>query len=109
MEKKTKLTISGSPKKSFKNFGVEKTHGKKTVVIGKNSEKPSGKGNFNRSFGNKKSINNFQNNSGFKSNFQNKTSFSVTDFEKRKLAEQRATKKLKSESDSDWLRCNFSI
>ena len=82
MEKKTKLTISGSPKKSFKNFGVEKTHGKKTVVIGKNSEKPSGKGNFNRSFGNKKSINNFQNNSGFKSNFQNKTSFSVTDFEK---------------------------
>ena len=101
MEKKTKLTISGNPKKSFKNFGVEKTHGKKTVIIGKNSEKPSGKGNFNKSFGNKPSINNFKNNSGFKSNFQNKTSFSVTDFEKRKLAEQRATKKLKSESDSD--------
>ena len=38
MEKKTKLTISGNPKKSFKNFGVEKTQGKKTVIIGKNSE-----------------------------------------------------------------------
>ena len=101
MEKKTKLTISGSPKKSFKNFGVEKTHGKKTVIIEKNSEKPSGKGNFKKSFGNKQSINNFKNNSGFKANFQKKTSFSVTDFEKRKLAEQRATKKLKSEADVD--------
>ena len=96
MEKKTKLTISGNPKKSFKNFGVEKTQGKKTVIIGKNSERPSGKGTFN-----KPSINNFKNNSGIKANFQNKTSFSVTDFEKRKLAEQRATKKLKSESDGD--------
>ena len=96
MEKKTKLTISGNPKKSFKNFGVEKTKGEKTVIIGKNSERPSGKGTFN-----KPSINNFKNNSGIKANFQNKTSFPVTDFEKRKLAEQRATKKLKSESDGD--------
>ena len=101
MEKKTKLTISGNPKKSFKNFGVEKTQGKKTVIIKKNSERPSGKGGFSKSFSNKQSINNFKNNSEFKANFQNKTSFSVTDFEKRKLAEQRATKKLKNESDGD--------
>ena len=39
MEKKTKLTISGNPKKSFKNFSAEKTQGKKTVIIGKNSER----------------------------------------------------------------------
>ena len=101
MEKKTKLTISGNPKKSFKNFGVDKTQGKKTVIIGKNSERPSGKGSFNKSFDNKPSINKFKNNLGLKTNFQNKTSFSVTDFEKRKLAEQRATKKLKNESDGD--------
>ncbi len=101
MEKKTKLTISGNPKKSFKNFGVEKTQGKKTVIIGKNSERPSGKGSFNKLSGNKPSTNNFKNNSGLKSNFQNKTSFSISDFEKRKLAEQRATKKLKSDSDID--------
>ena len=101
MEKKTKLTISGNPKKSFKNFGVEKTQGKKTVIIGKNSERPSGKSSFNKSFGNKPRINNFKYNPGSKANLQNKTSFSVTDFEKRKLAEQRATKKLKSELDGD--------
>ncbi len=34
--KKTKLTISGSPKKTFKNFESSKTKGKKTVVIEKN-------------------------------------------------------------------------
>ena len=48
MEKKTKLTISGNPKKPFKNFGVEKTQGKKTVIIGKNSERPSGKSSSNK-------------------------------------------------------------
>ena len=36
MEKKTKLTISGNPKKSYKNFDSPKTQGKKTVVIEKN-------------------------------------------------------------------------
>ncbi len=101
MEKKTKLTISGNPKKSFKNFGVGKTQGKKTVIIEKKSERPSGKASFNRSSGNKSSINNFKQSSGFKANFQNKPTFSATDFEKRKLAEQRATKKLKGDSESD--------
>ena len=33
--KKTKLTISGNTKKSFKNFGISKNQGKKTVVIEK--------------------------------------------------------------------------
>ena len=35
MEKKTKLTISGSAKKSIKNIGLTKTQGKQTVVIEK--------------------------------------------------------------------------
>ena len=56
MEKKTKLTISGNPKKSFKNFGVEKTQGKKTVIIRKNSERSSGKSSFNKSFGRSASV-----------------------------------------------------
>ena len=80
MEKKTKLTISGNPKKSFKNFNAGKTQGKKTVIIEKNSERPSGKRGFSKSFGDKQSTNNFKNSSGFKTNFQNKTSFSATDF-----------------------------
>ena len=33
--KKTKLTISGSPKKSFKKFDSNKNKGNKTVVIEK--------------------------------------------------------------------------
>ena len=33
--KKTKLTISGTTKKSIKNIGIAKTSGKKTVVIEK--------------------------------------------------------------------------
>ena len=34
-KKKTKLTISGNPKKSFKKFDPTKSKGKKTVVIEK--------------------------------------------------------------------------
>ena len=37
--KKTKLTISGNPKKSFKNFDTTKSQGKKTVVIEKKTNK----------------------------------------------------------------------
>ena len=33
--KKTKLTISGNQKKSFKDFSSSKTKGKKTVLIEK--------------------------------------------------------------------------
>ena len=39
MEKKTKLTISGSAKKSIKNIEIAKSQGKNSVVIGKQSEK----------------------------------------------------------------------
>ena len=31
--KKTKLTISGNPKKALKNFDSSKNQGKKTVII----------------------------------------------------------------------------
>ena len=39
MEKKTKLTISGSAKKSIKNIEIAKSQGKNSVVI----EKQTGK------------------------------------------------------------------
>ena len=41
--KKTKLTISGSPKKSFKKFDTSKTQRKNTVVIEKKLVNPSRK------------------------------------------------------------------
>ena len=39
MEKKTKLTISGTAKKSFKNIEIAKTQGKNSVVIEKQPSK----------------------------------------------------------------------
>ena len=95
--KKTKLTISGNPKKSFKNLETSKTKGKKTVVIDKQSTKPMHKGNFNRLHGSKPSSH-FKKNFGMKPNFTPKVP-ATSDFERRKLAEQRATKRLKGESE----------
>ena len=37
--KKTKLTISGNPKKSFKSFDSSKSKGNKTVVIEKKNKR----------------------------------------------------------------------
>ena len=97
--KKTKLTISGSPKKSFKNFQSSKNLKKKTVIIDRNLKKPVGK-STGSSY--KTSPSNFKKNLFSKSNFTSKFPPStISDFEKRKLAEQRATKKLKGESDKD--------
>ena len=88
-KKKTKLTISGNPKKSFKNFDSSKSKGDKTVVIQKKT-KTFGKGNFN-----KNTSSSFKRGSNFKSNFPVKTPSAFSDFEKRKLTEQRATKRIK--------------
>ena len=100
-KKKTKLTISGSPKKSFKDLSSKQTQGKKTVIIEKHSNRPLGRGNFSKPFGSKVSNSNFKSGSNLKSNFPPKTSVTTSDFERRKLAEQRATKKLKGDSDTD--------
>ena len=53
MEKKTKLTISGSAKKSIKNIEIAKTHGKNSVVIEKQTGKFSSRGGSFRSSTNK--------------------------------------------------------
>ena len=81
--KKLKLTISGKPKKSFKNFEISKSKVKQSVVIDKSSNKFAKKG------------------SSFRPNkpkFTTKVQINPNDFEKRKLAEQRATKRLKDDS-----------
>ena len=98
--KKTKLTISGSPKKSFKNFDLSKNQNKKTVVIDKQKNKPSSKGVHSKTTG-FRSANNFKKNFHSKSNFVPKAPLGTSDFERRKLAEQRATKRLKSDNDKD--------
>jgi len=98
--KKTKLTISGNQKKSFKDFSSSKTQGKKTVLIEKKSSRPITKGNFNKSFSSKSSPN-FSRSPSSKPYNPSKTSIATSDFERRKLAEQRATKKIKNDSDGD--------
>ncbi len=92
--KKTKLTISGNPKKSFKNFDSTKTKGKKTVVIDKHPSKHNFKGSFNKP-------GNFKRGTPFKSSIPSKIPQATSDFERRKLAEQRATKRLKGDVDND--------
>ncbi len=100
-KKKTKLTISGSPKKSFKKLDSSKVQGKKTVIIEKRYGKSPGKGHFNKPFSSKTSHPNFKYNANSKPNVPFKSPSITSDFEKRKLAEQRATKRLKSDSDKD--------
>ncbi len=78
--KKLKLSISGKPKKSFKNFENTKSQGKHSVVIEKPHNKFAKKGSS------------FRPN---KTKFSTKTQVNPNDFEKRKLAEQRATKRFK--------------
>ena len=53
MDKKTKLTISGSAKKSIKNIQIAKTKGKNSVVIEKQTGKFSSRGGSFRSSTNK--------------------------------------------------------
>jgi len=101
--KKTKLTLSGIAKKSIKNIELAKTQSKNTVVIGKRN-KFSGKGSFNRSA--------TQNNKPEKKSFiapksKEFSKFptpSTNNFEKRKLAEQRATRRVKGELSSKDLK-----
>ena len=100
MEKKTKLTISGSVKKPIKNIEAVKTQGKSSVIIEKKTHK-----SLNKSGSGFKKLGSFRPKSGlnFNRNFSTKPTFSsksppiTNDFEKRKLAEQRATKRLKNE------------
>ena len=99
--KKTKLTISGNPKKSFKNFNTSKNIDKKTVVIDKQKNKPSGKGVYNKSSGFRSGTSTFKKNFHSKSSFIPKTPLGTSDFERRKLAEQRATKRIKNDNEKD--------
>ncbi|WP_440924375.1 translation initiation factor IF-2 [Candidatus Pelagibacter sp.] len=82
--KKTKLTISGKSKKPIKSFDSIKPHGNKSISITKNTNKFAKKGALLRPD---------------RPVFTTKKHGTSNDFEKRKLAEQRATKRLKDEGN----------
>ncbi len=103
--KKTKLTISGTAKKSIKNIEIAKTQGKNSVLIEKQKNNFPKKGTSFRSPGTKnntrpKGASTFNRGTPLKSSFGLKISPITNDFERRKLAEQRATKRLKGDNDN---------
>ena len=95
--KKTKLTISGKVKKTINNFDTSKSQSKKTVIIDQKS-KSFGKTTGNKNSGFKQSSS-FKKGTSSKNNFLSKSQPITSDFERRKLAEQRATKRLKGDTD----------
>ena len=98
--KKTKLTISGNPKKKIGSFQPSKSKGKKTVFIDKQTDRSQKKTSFSKTFGSKPGSSNFKKNNIFNNKFASKTPPPQSDFERRKLAEQRATKRLKGDIDN---------
>ena len=102
MEKKTKLTISGTAKKSFKNIEIAKSQGKNSVVIEKQPSKFPSRGGSSRPGGFKpKTTSTFNRGAPVKPSFTPKSPPITNDFERRKLAEQRATKRLKGDDNKD--------
>ena len=100
MEKKTKLTISGSTKKSFKNIEVAKTQSKNSRIIEKKPKFSSKGGSFRPGGPKPKISSTFNRGSTAKPTFAPKSPPITNNFERRKLAEQRATKRIKGENES---------
>ena len=97
--KKTKLTLSGIAKKSIENIELAKTQSKISVVIEKKNKFPN-RSNFSRPTSvRSKSTSNPTGTFSLKPSNKPKVSSSITnDYEKRKLAEQRATRRLKGDN-----------
>ena len=96
-KKKIKLKLSGNLKKSISNIERAKTQGKNSVLIEKKSNKFSNKRSFNF---NRQDTNFKKNNSTkLKTQIYDKPNVPSKDYEKRKLAEQRATRRLKADPE----------
>ena len=98
--KKTKLTLSGIAKKSIKNIELAKTQSKNSVVIEKKPSKFANRNNFSKSTSvRSKPTTSSTGSFTPRNNLSSKLTSPITnDYEKRKLAEQRATRRLKGES-----------
>ena len=99
-KKKTKLKLSGNLKRSITNIEKAKTQGKNSVLIEKKKNKFSNKRTFNTS---SKLSTNFKPSSSSKLKspgfIKPKPISAANDYEKRKLAEQRATRRLKDDPE----------
>ncbi len=100
--KKTKLTISSTAKKSLKNIEIAKTQSKNSVTIDKSKNNFVKKGSSFRNTsagGRNKSISTFNRGAPQKNSFAGKVPSNSNDFERRKLAEQRATRRIKGDGE----------
>ncbi len=95
-KKKLKLSISGTSKKTINSIEQAKTKSKNAVLIEKKSGKYLGKSVYAKPYKQNDINKNKQSFSPRKPIFSKPLSIS-SDFEKRKLAEQRATRRLKGE------------
>ena len=85
MEKKTKLTITGSAKKSIKNIEIAKTQGKNSVVIEKQTGKFSNReGSFRSSTNKQRTSSTFNRGAPLKPSFNPKSPSVINDFERTK-------------------------
>ena len=96
-KKKLKLSISGSTNKTINSIEQAKNQSKNTVVIEKKPKRFLGKSQVSRPIPNSEKIKNNSSNITRKANYSKPFPNNSSDFEKRKLAEQRATKRIKGE------------
>ena len=96
-KKKLKLTISGSSKKTINNIELAKSQGKNSVVIEKKNNRFGSKPSFSKNTNQRNTYNKPKTNFIPRDPIIKKPS-AANDFEKRKLAEQRATRRLKGEA-----------
>jgi len=96
-KKKLKLSISGSTNKTINSIEQAKNQSKNTVVIEKKSKRFIGKSQISRSISTNDKLKNKSSFTQRKPNYSKPLPNISSDFEKRKLAEQRATKRIKGE------------
>jgi len=97
-KKKLKLSISGSTNKTISSIEQAKNKSKNTVVIEKRPKRFLGKSHTSRPNLNVDKFNNKFSNTQKKTNYSKPLPDINSDFEKRKLAEQRATRRIKGEA-----------
>ena len=107
-KKKLKLSISGNTKKTINNIEQARSNPKNSVII--NNNRNFQKKKFHKSSNSSDKFN--KNTSSFGTKRLSQSFFpkkDLSDFEKRKLAEQRATKRLKGEENKDTNKEKTSI
>ncbi len=105
-KKKLKLSISGSRNKTINSIEQARNQSKNTVVIEKKPKRFLGKSTSARPFANNDKFKNKLSLSEKTSNFSRPPQHISSDFEKRKLAEQRATKRIKGETSLKETKAN---